>query len=308
MDQQSAFADGHGVSYPYDHVASRQGAPATKGANMIRRARPDARPRLVNCMAVLALLATALVCAGVGAARAEECRQLVASGNPEYPPYLWRNSKDEGQLIGANAALMEMLSAEIGIPIDVRYIGSWARVQEEMKSGHIDLISGAFLTMERLGYMDYIHPMIATTRSVVITMPDSAVKFRQRSDLVGHRGVTVINNSFGEDFDQYARKNLSIDEVAKLESALRMVENKRADYLIYEDAPARAIAAQLGIDGLMEAPESISNENLYLTLSHRSACNNGALRGRIAEVMNRFAEEKVMDRLIADAIELWQMQ
>ena len=257
-------------------------------------------------MAVLALLVTALVCAGV--ARAEDCKQLVASGNPEYPPYLWRNPKDESQLIGANAALMAMLSAEIGIPIDVRYIGSWARVQEEMKSGNIDLISGAFLTMERLGYMDYIHPTIATTRSVVITMPDSAVNYRQRSDLVGHRGVTVINNSFGEDFDQFARKNLSIDEVAKLESALRMVENKRADYLIYEDAPARAIAAQLGINGLMEAPESISNENLYLTLSHRSACNNGALRGRIAEVMTRFAEEKVMDRLIADAIQLWQSQ
>ncbi|MBK8161093.1 MAG: transporter substrate-binding domain-containing protein [Rhodospirillaceae bacterium] len=261
-------------------------------------------------MAAFVMAMTTLLCPGLGmgGARAEACKLLVASGNPEYPPYLWRNPENERQLIGANAALMAMLSAEIGIPIEVRYIGSWARVQEEMKNGHIDLISGAFLTTERLAYMDYIHPTIATTRSVVITMPDSAVKYRQRSDLVGHRGVTVINNSFGEEFDQYARKNLSIDEVSKLENALRMVENRRADYLIYEDAPARAIAAQLGIDGLMEAPDSISNEDLYLTLSHRSACNSGALRGMIAEAMNRFAEEKVMDRLIADAIQLWQAQ
>ena len=277
---------------------------------MIGRARPYPEPRLPGWMAALVLATTILVCPGAGVctARAEDCKLLVASGNPEYPPYLWRDPKNENQLIGANAALMELLSAEIGIPIDVRYIGSWARVQEEMKSGHIDLISGAFLTMERLSYMDYIHPTIATTRSVVITMSDSAVRYRQRPDLVGHRGVTVINNSFGEDFDQYARKNLSIDEVSKLENALRMLVNKRADYLIYEDAPARAIAAQLGIKDLAEAPDSISNEDLYLTLSHRSACNNGALRGRIAEVMNRFAEDKVMDGLIADAIELWQAQ
>lgn len=245
---------------------------------------------------------------GTDFAHAEDCKLLVASGNPEYPPYLWRDPKDESHMIGANAALMAMLSRDIGIPIEVRYIGSWARVQEEMRTGHIDLIAGAFLTMDRLTYMDYIHPSMAITRSVVITGPESALKYRQWPDLAGHSGLTVINNSFGEDFDQYAKKNLSIEEVSKLENALKMLENKRADYLIYEDAPARAFAAQLGITDLQEAPQSISNEELYLTLSHLSACNSGALRGRIAQVMNKFAKDKVMDDLIAQAIKTWQAQ
>lgn len=245
---------------------------------------------------------------GMSNAHAETCKQLLVSGNPEYPPYLWRDPTDETRLIGANAELMRMLSAEIGIPIEVRHIGSWARVQEEMKSGHIDLIAGAFLTTERLDYMDYIRPIIATTRSVVITRPDSAIKYGQRSDLIGHNGLTVINNSFGEDFDRYARQHLSIKEVSKLENALKMLENKRVDYLIYEDAPARAFAAQLGIKDLQEAADSISNEDLYLTLSHRSACNTAALRDKIAQAMSRFAKDKVMDGLIAKAILAWQAQ
>jgi polar amino acid transport system substrate-binding protein len=241
-------------------------------------------------------------------AKAEDCKLLVASGNPDYPPYLWRDPQDQSHMIGANAALMARLSAEINIPIEVRYIGTWARVQEEMKAGNIDLIAGAFLTVQRLDYMDYVRPIIATTRSVVITRPDSPIDYRQRSDLVGFSGLTVINNSFGEDFDRYAEKNLSIEEVAKLENALKMLANARADYVIYEDAPARAFAAQLGINDLKEATQSISNEDLYLTVSHRSACNSGALRGKLAQAMTKFAQEKVMDDLIAEAIQTWQAQ
>lgn len=259
------------------------------------------------------LIGTAAACLmlgafGVSQARAEGCERLIASGNPEYPPYLWRDPQGDSRLIGANAELMKLLSAEIGIPIDVRHIGSWARVQEEMKNGNIDLIAGAFLTNERLSYMDYIRPTIATTRSVVITLPDSALRYQRWSDLAGLSGVTVVNNSFGEEFDRYAEKNLSIEGVSKLENGLQMLAHKRADYLIYEDAPARAFAARLDIKGLREADQSISNEDLYLTLSHRSACNSGALRGRLAQAMTKFAKDKVMEGLIAEAIKAWQAQ
>jgi len=239
---------------------------------------------------------------------ASACEKLVASGNPEYPPYLWRDPANGEHLIGANAELMALLAAEIGIPIEVHNVGSWARVQEEMKNGRIDLIAGAFLTSARLDYMDYVHPIIATTRSVVVVRQDSKLKYGEWSDLVGQKGVTVINNSFGEAFDRYAKENLKIEEVGKLDNALQLIAHGRADYLVYEDAPARAFAARLGIKDLKEAGAPISNEDLYLTLSHRSACNDGALRGKLAQAMMKFHDEKVMDGLIAEAIKAWQAQ
>ncbi len=255
-----------------------------------------------------AIIGGLLAAAAAGPAAAEECSKLVASGNPEYAPYLWRGAKDEAHLVGAVASFMSELSTKIGIPIEVRYVGSWARVQEEMKNGRIDLIAGAFLTLERLDYMDYVYPPMALTRSVVFLPTDSKIKYGEWPDLKGRQGVTVIHNSFGQEFDAYATANLSITEVSKLENALRMVSNGRADYLIYEDMPGRAFAAKLGLADLKEASPPISNEALYLTISHQSACNTGALRGRIARAVLELSREGKMDGLIAAAIKEWQAQ
>ena len=46
---------------------------------------------------------------------AGKCERLVATGNPEYPPYLWRDPKNPQQLIGANADLLQHLAKELGV-------------------------------------------------------------------------------------------------------------------------------------------------------------------------------------------------
>lgn len=239
------------------------------------------------------------------AADSPACAQLVASGNPEYPPYLWRDPADESRLIGAASNMMQRLAEEIGVPITVRYAGPWGRVQEEVRLGNVDLIAGAFFTLPRLEYMDYFQPPIHNTRSVIWTHTARSFDYRKWEDLRGKNGVTVINNSFGEAFDRYAEKNLRIEKVATLESALRMLSLGRTDYLIYEDAPGEAFAAKLGIKGLRTAKTAISSENLHLTLSHQSKCNTGALRGRIAQAMYKLNQARVMDGLVENSVKQW---
>ncbi len=239
------------------------------------------------------------------AAASPPCPGLVASGNPEYPPYLWRDATDEKRLIGAVEELMQRLAQEIGVPITVRYAGPWGRVQEEVRKGNVDLIAGAFFTLPRLEYMDYFRPPIHNTRTVIWTQATRPFDYRKWSDLQGKIGVTVINNSFGEAFDRYAEKHLRIEKVAALESALRMLSLGRADYLIYEEGPGEAFAAKLGIRGLKAAKIPVSTEDLYLTLSHQSKCNTGALRGRIAQAMHKLDQDRVIDALLEKAIRDW---
>lgn len=236
----------------------------------------------------------------------EACKQLLASGNPQYPPYLWRDPADEGRLIGANAELMDWLAKEIGVPIETRYVGPWGRVQEEARAGRIDLVAGAFLTMARTEYMDYFHPAFRDTRSVIWTRAGLRLNYRQWSDLQGLQGVTVINNSFGDAFDLYARQNLRITQVASLEQALQMLQRARADYLVYEDSPGEAYMAKLGISGLNELKPPVANESLYLTLSHRSGCNSGEMRGRITRAVNKAVREGLMEKLVMKNIQLWR--
>ena len=98
---------------------------------------------------------------------AGKCERLVATGNPEYPPYLWRDPQNPQQLIGANADLLKQLAKELGLVVDVIYTGPWSRAQDEVRTGRVDLIAGAFLTLPRLDVMDYVHPAFYSTPNVV---------------------------------------------------------------------------------------------------------------------------------------------
>ncbi|MBC3871543.1 substrate-binding periplasmic protein [Undibacterium oligocarboniphilum] len=244
----------------------------------------------------------------VNVAADELCKKLIATGNPEYPPFLWRDPDDENRLIGANAELMQVLSKEIGIPIEVRYLGPWGRVQEEAKLGRIDLLAGAFLTLARLDYMDYFYPSFHKTHTVIWSRSDHSFIYKKWSDLAGRRGVTVINNSFGEEFDRYAKESLKIMTVASLEQALNILTLGRADYLIYEEDPGYAYIAKLNINNLKTRMPAITNEDLYVTLSHKSPCNTPELRARIARAMYRIEKQNVMSKLVTAQIQQWRKQ
>lgn len=254
----------------------------------------------------LYITALLMVFGGVASAQSGNCTKLVATGNPEYAPYLWRDAEHPGSLVGANADLMQWLAKEIGIPIETRYVGSWARVQEEVRAGRVDLIAGAFLTVPRLEYMDYFYPVFRTTRTVIWTRKQDQFTYKKWDDLRNRKGLTVINNSFGDSFDRYAKAHLKLDAVPMLEQAYRMLAVGRVDYVIYEEDPGIAFAGMLKYDDFTTSKISVSNEGLHLTMSHLSACNTPEVRGRIATALYKLNQGKTMDGFVAANIERWR--
>lgn len=234
------------------------------------------------------------------------CSKLVVSGNPQYPPYLWRDPSSPDQLMGANAELMQWLSLEIGLPVEVRYVGPWSRVQEEARAGRIDMIAGAFFTLPRTEYMDYMHPPFRETRSVVLVREARGFRYARWADLEGREGLTVVNNSFGEEFDRFMRERLKLTRVASLESALKMLELDRGDYLLYEDSPAQAYIGSLNLKGIKELNPPVAQERLYLTLSHHSACNTPQLRGQLARALYKLQREQRMADFVAKGVQAWK--
>ncbi|RDL44640.1 ABC transporter substrate-binding protein [Marinomonas piezotolerans] len=211
------------------------------------------------------------------------CNSLTATGNAEYPPFLWR--ADTGHALdGAVSHLLERLSDKIDIPIVTKYVGPWSRSQQEVRSGRVDLMAGAFYTSERADYMEYFSPAIMFTKSVVWQSKESRFDYHYREDLIGRWGVTVINNSFGQRFDDFAKTNLNLLTVASLKQAFEMLVNGRADYVLYELAPGEAYAERLGIaDQVMAMTPSISSEGLFLAISKFSDCNSPEVKQRIAD-------------------------
>jgi len=138
--------------------------------------------------ALLLLLCVFLLPMGVGAQAA--CQHLTATGNPEYPPYLWRDPHNPQQLIGANADLLKHLGKQLGLEVEVIYGGPWSRAQEEVRTGRIDLLAGYFLTQARTHLMDFISPAFLHTPSVVWVRQQGAFAYQQWSDLQGRKGGT----------------------------------------------------------------------------------------------------------------------
>lgn len=235
-----------------------------------------------------------------------ECTAMTASGNAEYPPYLWRPAAHPDQLEGAIARLMQDLAARTGIPVRTVYAGPWGRTQEEVAAGHIDLIAGAFYTDARAKRMDYLKPAFQQTRSVLWVRKEHSFAYSQLSDLIGKRGVTVINNSFGQEFDQFAKDNLEILQVGALEQALRMISNGRVDYMVYEEQPGLAYMQAAGIDKLMVLDTPVSSEALYLTMSLKSDCNTPEIKARLQQALQDAAGEGVMNTYLQQARAQWQ--
>lgn len=243
------------------------------------------------------------------AVAAERCERIVATGNPEYPPYLWRDPHNPQQLIGANADLLARIASEIGVRIDVIYTGPWSRAQEEVRNGRIDLVAGAFLTLPRLETMDFVHPAMFVTPSVVWVRHGSSFAYSTWRDLRGHLGGTLVNNSFGQEFDRYAKDNLTLETVPSLTQAYQKLMLERTEYVLYELYPGLALAESMGMtDAVQPLEPPISSEGLYLALSQRSACNEPWLRGQLAKKMTELTAAGVPETLLQRNLERWRSQ
>ena len=230
-----------------------------------------------------------------------QCSTLLVSGNPEYPPLLWRDNKDPGILTGVIPALLNEIVEPMDIKVRVRYVGSWARVQHLAKSGELDMIAGAFMTSERFGYLDYILPPIIHLPTSVWVPADQEFLYRHWPDLLGKTGSTLIDNSFGQNFDRYAAENLTIIPVRSIDQSFLMAEAGRVDYVLYEALQGRVKLEREGLADKFTALEKpVSSEGLFYAFPKKSSCNNFELREAIADRLYRLVQAGRVDELVAE--------
>ncbi|WP_162851886.1 transporter substrate-binding domain-containing protein [Marinobacter sp. BW6] len=227
------------------------------------------------------------------------CNTLTVSGNPEYPPLLFRDEKRPGYLIGAVPALLKEITEPLGVNVEVIDIGSWARVQRMARQGDLDMVAGAFITSDRIGYMDYLLPPITHLPTAVWVLKEREFAYRHWPDLVGKRGSTLINNSFGQNFDRYAEQNLRIEGVRSIEQSFQMALVDRVDYVLYEVLQGEVKLESLGIaDQFVPLPTPVSREGLFFTFSKAAPCNSYELRERLADRLYEFVNSGRVDELI----------
>lgn len=180
-------------------------------------------------------------------------------------------------------------------------MGSWARVQRLAQLGEIDLVAGAFITSERIGYMDYVLPPMTHLPTNVWVPRDRPFVYRHWPDLEGKRGGTLINNSFGQRFDQFAVENLMIEGVRSIDQSFLMALAGRVDYVLYEQLQGWVKLGRLGLaDQFVALDPPVSSEGLYFAFPKRSSCNSVAFREAFMERLTFLSEQKRLETLIEE--------
>lgn len=244
-----------------------------------------------------------------GAATAGKCDRLVATGDADNPPFLWRDPQNPKRLIGANADLLKRIAESLDLKLDMLYAGDTGKALDEVRSGRMDVLADATLSVEKLTQLDFIHPSITALQTSAWVRNDPGFLYASRQDLSGRSGTYVANTELGRDFSFYAKQHLDLVTAPNLADAMQRLLGGKVDYVLHERYSAVAQAAPLGLLNEVQRLEPpVSSKGMHLAVAHDSACNGSWLRGQLAVKMTELREAGVPVQLLAENIERWRQQ
>ena len=240
---------------------------------------------------------------------AGKCERLIVTGSPDAPPYLWQDPKNPGKLIGASADLLQHVAGELGIKVELLYAGKRSQALDEVRSGRMDMLADAPLTVSELETLDYIHPPLLENDYLVWTRKDSTWVFNEAQDLHGHPGAVSEKSRMSPAFGTFAEQQLTLIRTPNLTQAFQKLLLGEVEFVLAGRYSGTAIAQTLNmVNDLIAHPQPIDKPGLYLAVSHNSACNDPWLRGQLSKKMTELPASGLTDAALQRNIQRWKAQ
>jgi polar amino acid transport system substrate-binding protein len=229
----------------------------------------------------------AIVCAaaaGAGA-RGADLPTVKACGNPDYPPWNWREGPE---IVGACADVAKRAIERLGYRVDLSYVGPWKRCQEAVATGEVDVNICAFRNSERERYSVFAEPRMGQNRIAVFVGRQwhRERRFETWSDLQGLRTAVALGVSTGEAFDTFLATHTRMERVATVRQMLLMLDADRIDFVTVGHEAGLMEIERNGLAGRivpLERPALVGE--LFVSVSKKSP-----LAARINDIGAYFAE------------------
>jgi polar amino acid transport system substrate-binding protein len=220
------------------------------------------------------------------------CPSLVITGHPAYPPVAWAS---HGSIVGAGPELVASIAKQLGVKKVVsKDFGSWENAQRAARTGQADVIFGIYKNDERAKYLNYIAPPFMLDPNVVVVRKGDGFAFGKWEDLKGRRGVTNAGESYGNRFDAYMNKELSVARVQGVRQAFEALMSKQADYLIIGLYPGKDEARRLAMAEKVDfLPVELETAEMYIAFSKKSKCYEALSSGFAAGLTNAVRRGRV---------------
>ena len=238
-----------------------------------------------------------------------KCERIVVTGSPDAPPYLWQDPQDPKHLIGASADLLQHVGQELGIKVELLYAGKRSQALDEVRSGRMDMLADAPLTVGELETLDYIHPPMLENDYLVWTRKDSPLIYNAAQDLHGHPGALSEKSRMTPAFGTFAEQQLTLDRTQNLTQAFQKLILGEVEFVLAGRYSGMAAAQTLSMaDDLVARVQPVDTPGLFLAVSHNSACNDPWLRGQLAKKMTELPASGLTEAALLRNIERWKAQ
>ena len=216
-------------------------------------------------LTVLALVVPAAALAG------PDCPDLVVTGHPYYPPVAWSSG---GKIVGAAPELVTGIASALGVgKVTSRDFGTWEKAQAAARNGEADVIFGIYRNDERKDFLEYVEPPFMVDPVSVVVRSGAPFPYAQWSDLKGKKGVTNVGESYGDRFDAFLGRELTVARAPGIEKVFATLLDGKADYAIVALYPGNNVARKLGITGKVEfLPRDVVSADMFVAFSKKSPC------------------------------------
>jgi polar amino acid transport system substrate-binding protein len=247
-------------------------------------------------------LFAALALTGNAAFAADACTKIVATGHPQYPAIAY---KDGDNIAGAAPMLVEAIAKTLKVPLESKYMGSWADAQAAARDGKADMIFGVYYNDERATYLDYVKPAFMYDEVVVFVAKDKPFAYKDENDLIGKKGATNKGESYGNDFDAFIKDKLTVARTDGIEAAFKDLLDGKADYVIAGYYSGLAEAAKEGIKDKVEPlSPAILEAEMFVAFSKKSPC--ASLAPGFSQGITEMTTNGQFDTMLQDATTAWE--
>ncbi len=147
--------------------------------------------------------------------------------------------------------------------------------------------------------MDYSIPYTVDPVSLFVKK-GNGFPFENWDELIGKKGVIMLGDSYGQDFDDFIVDELDVVIVETSNEAFELIISGEADYFVYalysgENALGKDEELSQQIEIL---PNYVASENFYMTVSKKSVLVEWL--PQIDEILQRLIDDGTVERLIEE--------
>lgn len=249
------------------------------------------------------LTAFLMLAGGQGSAQAaERCDTIRVNGTVDWYPVM-RRSTNTGLASGVLPKTVVEIARRIGIDVDFRPITPFKRQLVQLENGSLDAVLGAYWTKERAEKFQY-SSRVLDDEVAIFVLKGKEFPLSKWADLEGRLGIRPFGGSYGEDFDEYARDKLTMQEIAPVPTEFRrdmlgMLLNENADYAVLGRFHGLKIIEEAeGADQLIDLNWPVVSNGVHILFSKTSTCAH--LFDRFEEQLRKLRAEGWIETVLSD--------